>query len=148
MAYPYNPVNYNPTYYQTPYYTPTATQMPQISNNTPTATNAPTTANNGLIWVQGETGAKSYIVAPGASVLLMDSEAQRFFIKSADTSGMPLPLRTFEYKEIGAAVKVEAEEVKTDVDFGKYVTREEFDRRIAELTPKKSGRKSEVKDDE
>ena len=147
MAYPYTPTSYNPTYYQTPYFTPTATQMPQISNNTPTVTNAPTTANNGLIWVQGETGAKSYIVAPGASVLLMDSEAQRFFIKSADTSGMPLPLRTFEYKEIGAAVKVEAEEVKTDVDFDKYVTRDELDKRLAELSPRKSSKKA-VSDDE
>ena len=30
--------------------------------------------NNGILWVSGEVGAKSYLVAPGTSVLLMDSE--------------------------------------------------------------------------
>lgn len=55
--------------------------------------------NNGLNWVQGEAGAKSYIVAPNTTVLLMDSENQRFYLKSSDASGMPLPLRIFEYTE-------------------------------------------------
>ena len=56
------------------------------------------TYNQGLLWVQGEAGAKSFLVAPGASVLLMDSEASKFYIKSADNAGMP-NMRTFEYKE-------------------------------------------------
>lgn len=55
---------------------------------------------NGLTFVQGEAGAKSYPVAPGATVLLMDSEGDRFFLRSSDAAGMPLPLRTFEFKEI------------------------------------------------
>ena len=55
---------------------------------------------NGLIWVQGEAGAKSWFVAPGATVLLMDSEAQRFYLKSADMNGVPA-MRTFEYSEVG-----------------------------------------------
>lgn len=57
--------------------------------------------NNGILWVSGEVGAKSYLVAPGTSVLLMDSESEKFFIKSTDVSGMPQPLRTFEYHEVG-----------------------------------------------
>ena len=57
------------------------------------------TYNQGLLWVQGEAGAKSFLVAPGASVLLMDSEASKFYIKSADSAGMP-NMRTFEYKEV------------------------------------------------
>lgn len=77
--------------------------------------------SNGLIWVQGETGAKSYIVAPNATVLLMDSEQQRFYIKSADSSGMPLPLRVFEYKEI------------TEQADDKYITREEVEKMLADL---------------
>lgn len=56
---------------------------------------------NGLTWVQGEAGAKSWFVAPGATVLLMDSEAMRFYLKSADMNGVPA-LRTFEYNEVGA----------------------------------------------
>lgn len=45
--------------------------------------------NNGIIWVQGEAAAKSYLVAPNTSVALWDSEKQTIFIKSADASGMP-----------------------------------------------------------
>lgn len=56
-------------------------------------------ASSGIIWVQGEAGAKSYMVAPGASVMLMDSEGDAFYIKSADAAGMPLPLRIFDYQE-------------------------------------------------
>lgn len=43
----------------------------------------------GIIWVQGEAGAKSYLVAPNTTVQLWDSEAQTIYIKSADASGMP-----------------------------------------------------------
>ena len=56
---------------------------------------------NGLNWVQGEAGAKSWYITPGATVLLMDSEAQRFYLKSADMNGVPA-MRTFEYNEVGA----------------------------------------------
>lgn len=45
--------------------------------------------NSALIWVQGEAGAKSYLVAPGNTVPLWDSEAQTIYLKSADASGMP-----------------------------------------------------------
>ncbi len=46
-------------------------------------------AQNGIIWVQGEAGAKSYLVAPNSTVQLWDSEAQTIYLKSADGSGMP-----------------------------------------------------------
>jgi hypothetical protein len=55
---------------------------------------------NGLIWVQGEAGAKSWYITPGSTVLLMDSENQRFYLKSADMNGVPA-MRTFEYTEVG-----------------------------------------------
>lgn len=55
----------------------------------------------GLNWVQGEAGAKSWFVNPGATVLLMDSESMRFYLKSADMNGVPA-MRTFEYNEVGA----------------------------------------------
>ncbi len=45
--------------------------------------------NNGIIWVQGEAGAKSYLVAPNTTVQLWDSESQVIYLKSADASGMP-----------------------------------------------------------
>ena len=52
-----------------------------------------------IIWVQGEAGAKSFLVAPGQTVQLMDSEAEVFYIKASDASGVPLPLRIFDYRE-------------------------------------------------
>lgn len=42
-----------------------------------------------LIWVQGEAGAKAYMVAPNTTVQLWDSESQTIYLKSADVSGMP-----------------------------------------------------------
>lgn len=74
---------------------------------------------NGLIWVQGEAGAKSWFVAPGATVLLMDSENPRFYMKSADMNGIPA-MRTFEYNEVGEA---KPQETPQAVDF---VSTEEF----------------------
>lgn len=60
-------------------------QMPQIQP--PQMPQAP--QNNSLIWVQGEAGAKSYLVAPNNTLPLWDSEAQVIYLKSADASGMP-----------------------------------------------------------
>ena len=63
----------------------------------------------GLNWVQGEAGAKSWFVNPGATVLLMDSESMRFYLKSADMNGVPA-MRTFEYNEVGAQKPQEAQQ--------------------------------------
>ena len=51
-------------------------------------------------WVQGEAAAKAFPLNPGQNAVLMDSEGECFYIKSVDGSGMPSPLRTFEYHEI------------------------------------------------
>jgi hypothetical protein len=91
-----------------------------------------------IIWVQGEEGAKAYMVAAGNSVLLMDSENSVFYIKSTDASGMPQPLRVFDYTERGKQA-VEKIESKND----KFVTREEFDAlraRFDALTADKPGK--------
>lgn len=69
------PATYQPMYYPQQY----QPQMPQQA----------TQQSNGIIWVQGEAGAKSYLVAPNTTVQLWDSEAQCIYLKSADASGMP-----------------------------------------------------------
>lgn len=92
--------------------------------------------HGGLIWVQGIEAAKSYPVSAGQSVLLMDSESNAFFIKTADASGMPLPLRIFDYAERSAqnAPKT-AQETRTEpqIDLSAYVTRDELESRIAQI---------------
>ena len=95
-------------------------------------------SNAGIIWVQGDAGARSYAVAPNQSVMLMDSEADCFYIKSADASGMPLPLRIFDYKERIAerqaqVAPVEMPPEREPVDLSGYVTKEEFDSVLARL---------------
>lgn len=55
-----------------------------------------TQQNNSIIWVQGEAGAKSYLVAPNTTVQLWDSEDQVIYLKSADASGMP-SIKTLDY---------------------------------------------------
>lgn len=70
----------------------------------------------GLNWVQGEAGAKSWYITPGSTVLLMDSENQRFYLKSADMSGVPA-MRTFEYSEVGVQKPQEAQQSANFVTF-------------------------------
>ena len=57
------------------------------------------TTNTGFQRVQGIEGAKSYRVQSGTSVILMDSESETFFIKSANAAGM-LELHAYAFKEI------------------------------------------------
>ena len=80
--------------------------------------------NQGILWVQGEAGAKSYLVAPNTSVLLMDSENSQFYIKTTDQAGMPT-LRTFAYQEVTGAPQNAQKQPETDLD-DKYVTRQEY----------------------
>jgi hypothetical protein len=58
--------------------------------------------NNGIIWVQGEAGAKSYLVAPNSTVTLWDTESEVIYVKSADASGMP-SMKVLDYKIRGAS---------------------------------------------
>jgi hypothetical protein len=123
---PYIPYGYQPGYYgqampdqlaqlrQNAYQQPMMGQAAQQTQGTPS-----------IIWVQGEEGAKAYMVAAGNSVLLMDSENSAFYIKSTDASGMPLPLRVFDYKERTTAAKTPPQTAQQPVV--EFVTRAEFD---------------------
>ena len=108
-------------------------RLAQLQSQYQQAVNVPQMApqpqiNQGLLWVSGEVGAKSYLVAPNSTVLLMDSDASRFYLKSADQSGMP-SLRIFEYTEVVNAPQTSAIAPNSDLKEldSKYVTREEYD---------------------
>lgn len=49
-----------------------------------------------MIWVQGEEGARAYMVAPNSTVPLWDSENQIIYVKSADNLGRP-SMRILDY---------------------------------------------------
>lgn len=98
---PYNsyfPVGYQPaqTYYPQ-YVYPQAQQTQAVPAVQPTQPQPQAQQmTSGIIWVQGEAGAKSYLVAPNTTVQLWDSERQTIYIKSADASGMP-SIKTLDY---------------------------------------------------
>lgn len=104
--------------YQSQYYSQLAAQYAPAPAQMPVQQN-----NSSLIWIQGEQAAKSYLVAPNTTVLLMDSESSRFYLKSCDASGMPM-LRVYEYKETTqAGNKAEAQ----TADLSGYATKAELD---------------------
>jgi len=86
--------------------------------------------NGGIIWVQGEAGAKAYLVAPGNTVQLWDSEDPVIYLKSADMSGMP-SMRILDYTERTAAHKApRTAPGNPQVD---YVTRDEYNALMARV---------------
>lgn len=112
------PMNYQPIY-------PSYNYVPQqvMPINQPTVVPQQQQNDNGILWVQGEAGAKSWAVAPGKSVMLMDSESNTFYIKSTDNSGMPMPLRIFDYTERHADGQKQSEIQKPhEIDTSKFVT--------------------------
>lgn len=124
------PTGYNP--YQMQYQQPMQAVQP---------------AQNSIQWVQGETGAKAYNVGAGQSVLLMDSESNVFYIKSTDNSGMPLPLRIFDYTERTAQNAPTAPQ-NAQIDTSLFVTRAELDERLAALiAPAKNKEKAKLTED-
>lgn len=116
-------------------------QAPMQAQSVPAGAANPAQGNAGVNWVQGEAGARSWLTAPNTTVLLMDSESERFYLKSTDASGMPLPLRVFEYKE-----RTGSTQGSNPIGSGNYVTREEFEAFRQELLYGKPEKRS-VKDE-
>lgn len=98
----YYPMGYQPAY-------PQQNQQNQQNNN------------NSIIWVQGEAGAKSFLMAPNSQVQLWDSERQTIYLKSTDAMGMP-SIRTLDYTiRESASQNVTERSQQTS-----YVTAEQF----------------------
>lgn len=127
-------------YYGQPYYNPMQQSMMQTQPQPPMDQLAQLRAaqqppqpqpqqSEPIKWVQGEEGAKAYLVAAGNTVLLMDSENPTFYLKSTDMSGMPMPMKIFDYTERTHAVK----QAPAAVPAAEYVTREEFSQFAAKL---------------
>ena len=104
--------------------------------------------NTGIIWIQGEAGAKSYLVAPNTTVQLWDSESQTIYLKSADASGMP-SMKVIDYTIRGA----ESANKDILIPDNNFIGREEFDSlkrklealqsELEQLKPRKENRKHE-----
>lgn len=119
----------NYPYYYQPYQPPMADQLTQLRQAQYQPVQPPQQHQSPIIWVQGEEAAKAYMVAPGNSVLLMDSEGSTFYLKSSDAQGMPMPLRIFDYTERTAQRPAQAQMPQAD----EFVTRAEFEALEARL---------------
>lgn len=117
-------MNYQQMYPQYNYVPQQAVVQPLQQNDT------------GILWVQGEAGAKSWAVAPNKSVMLMDSESNTFYIKSSDSSGMPMPLRIFDYTERTPQQTQNQVVQHHDIDTSKFVTWDELNKKLDELFTK------------
>lgn len=106
-----------PMNYQQMYYPQQAQMQPQQQNS------------NSIIWVQGEAGAKSYLVAPNNTVQLWDSENNVIYLKSADSSGLP-SMRILDYTIRENTSQMAQNGLKNE---SAYVTKEEFEKFKAEI---------------
>ncbi len=147
MAYPYNPYpqGYIPGYYSAPMQDQlaqlrAAQQMPQAPMTQTMPQAGGQGGGNGIIWVQGEAGAKSYMVAPGNAVMLLDSESSTFYLKTVDASGMP-SMRIFDYTERSA----QPVQAQTKME---YVTRSEFEALAARLDAMAAPSPKKAKEDQ
>lgn len=89
----------------------------------------PQKPTNDIIWVQGEAGAKGYLVAPNNTVVLWDTENPVIYVKSADASGIP-SMRVLDFTERNGNASNSHENVSKTHKCtcgDKFVTKEEFD---------------------
>ena len=116
-----------PQYQQSQYQQQAQTPQPQLSIPQ---------QSNPMIWVQGETGAKSYLLTPNTTLPLWDSERQTIYLKSTDTSGMPsMKILDYTIREQAQpqSVPVVSEQTQPKAD---YVTHQELKDFEAKITHK------------
>lgn len=91
------------------------------------------------IWVQGEIGAKAYLVAQGSTVVLWDSESKTIYVKSGTSNGVPV-MQKLKYT-------IEQEESKEEQpNMSNYVTKEYLDMKLKELEESKNVKQSNTND--
>lgn len=120
------------------YYQPSQTPYVQQPYNYNLPQNQPQQV--GITWVQGEAGAKSYLVAPNTTAILWDSETPVIYVKSADVNGMPsMRIIDYKYRDMEPTT---SHQTSPDI----YVTKDEFaslKEKVQILEDRLGGRKDE-----
>jgi len=137
MAY-YNafPVTYQPVY---PQYQPQQAQQPYQAPQ-PQQPPQPQGGGVSIVQIQGETAAKSYLVAPNSTVQLWDTDAGVIYIKSADASGMP-SMKVLDFTVRGEAPAQPAAKVQ-------YATKDDLNTLARDLRDEFGERRRRVKEDD
>ena len=126
------PVGYQPQ--DQFYYQPTVTTQPQYqfypkswqtqyqtvgnASQPPPQQQPQQQVNSAMVWVQGEAGAKAYVLPNNTTLPLWDSEAPVVYIKSVDSSGKP-SMTILDYVDRNAPPEHELQDIQ-------YVTLEQF----------------------
>lgn len=84
--------------------------------------------NTNIIWTMGLESAKAYPVAPGRTVLLMDSESPTFFIKAVDNNGFAA-MKSFSFVENQPSAVEEPSAAK-------FVTNDQLQEALSQLMAK------------
>lgn len=117
-------MNYYPTYngpYTVPQTVAPIQNQPQVQNT--------------FAWIQGEEAARNYPVAPGNTIVLIESDKPIMYMKSADLSGRPQPIQIRylvseeDYRKIQNGSNLQ-------VNDDTYVTKEYFEKKMSELDNK------------
>ena len=136
MAYPYYPASYANPY------------IPQMYQNQYIPQQQAQQTGFLAAWIQGgEQSMKSYtLTGANQKVYLFSTDENIFGVKSTDANGMPLPLEVFRYERINAD-KPQNAATAVSIDTAGFITREEFEARIAQICAKYSDTEKECAED-
>lgn len=95
-------------------------QLPQMQLPQVPQYQQPAPAPDERIWVQNETAADAYLIAPGGFVRLWSATEPVFYEKRADATGRPLPMDIYEYTKRSPGTvepaKTEAMDYKKEIE--------------------------------
>lgn len=123
-----NNYNYNSMWNTPPYNVPNPYGNNYLNQNY-TSQTQPTPprqqfSQNNIIWVKGKENARSMQVPPNSTIILLDSEVGKFYIKTTDDIGLG-KIRVFSYTE-EPDVENNTVTQKSNLDLSDYVTKKEL----------------------
>lgn len=117
---------------------PTYPTMPTYGNYIPPQ--APTQSGM-FYWVQSKQEAELYPVAPGNSVMFMDSNNMVIYMKTVNANREVMPLKVYDMVE---RKEVSPEPTRPAPDLSKYITRDELNDILSAYMTKKPPKKESV----
>lgn len=122
--------NFNP-YYNSPSSTPSSGM--NFSNQNQPSTQQYSRPQNNIIWVNGKENARSMQLQPNSTVILLDNDSNKFYIKTTDDIGLG-KIRVFNYSEENDSSQTQQQSPNpTSIDVSQYVTKQELEDMIAKL---------------
>ena len=104
---------------------------PQMQQQQQVYPNTTQTSQNNIIWVKGKENARSMQLPPNSTVVLLDSEVGKFYIKTTDDIGLGR-LRVFNYIEEPDNTE-QSSQSNPNLDLSNYVTKSQLQEVIKEM---------------